>query len=479
MTDAIAAENRSRRSVIVVGLMMAMFLSAIEATIVATAMPTIVGDLGGLKLYGLVGSSYLLAATVTIPIYGRLADLRGRKTMMLLGIGLFLLGSALCALAPRLGFLVIGRVVQGLGAGAIQPITMTLVGDLFALEERGRIQGLMGTLWGFAGIAGPLLGGTLVSTLGWRSIFWLNIPFGLMAAGVLWKYLREPAHTNKFRQLDWAGGALLVTGSGALLAASGGTYALPLAAAGTALLVALFFVERHASQPLLPLELLTRRDVAVGSLSALTIGVCFMGILNFLPLFIQSGLGRSASVAGSSLTPLLIGWPIAATAASTLMVRTGFRTPLLIGSFAVAIAAAALRFWMQHPVQWMLWPVMILMGAGFGLATSSVVIAVQTSVGYAQRGLATAFNMFSRSMGGAVGVGMAGVLVGVSVGGHGGATDVGADAESLVAALETVFLVFAGLALLHIPLCWFYPKSHTAHEDGASAPPIEAHIAME
>jgi EmrB/QacA subfamily drug resistance transporter len=477
MPESIAAENLSRRGLIVVGLMMAMFLSAIEATIVATAMPSIINDLGGLRLYGLVGSSYLLAATVTIPIYGRLADLRGRKSMMLLGIGLFLLGSALCALAPRLGYLVIGRVVQGLGAGAIQPITMTLVGDLFALEERGRIQGMMGALWGFAGIAGPLLGGTLVATLGWRSIFWLNIPFGIMAAVVLWRNLKEPAQKGAASSLDWPGAALLVLGSGALLTASGGVAPLPLALVGVALLVALFFVERTSAKPLLPLELLTRRDVAIGSLSAAMVGICFMGILNFLPLFIQSGLGRSPALAGTALTPLLIGWPIAATASSALLVRTGFRLPLILGALAIALATAALRVWMHYPVQWVLWPVMLVMGAGLGLATSSVVIAVQTSVGYAQRGLATAFNMFSRSMGGAVGVGLAGLLVGVSVGGHGSATDTAGDPAALVASLETVFLVFAGLALLHVPLCWFYPKVHTSHEPAPTKPLAIAAVA--
>lgn len=468
-------QNRARRKYIVVGLMMAMFLAAIEATIVATAMPTVIGDLGGMKLYGLVGSSYLLASTVTIPLYGRLADIRGRKTMIMFGIAMFLLGSGICAVSHTLGLLVIGRIIQGLGAGAIQPITVTLVGDLFALEERGRIQGLMGAVWGLAGVAGPILGGLLVSTLGWRSIFWLNLPFGVIAAVILAYTLHEGERSSTAPPIDWLGAMLLIGGSGALLAATG-HWPVQLTAIGVILLGLLFVIERRIEHPLLPIGLLTRRDVAVGSVSALLMGVCFMGTVNYLPLYLQEGLGKSPSIAGSSLTPLLIGWPIAATLSSTFLVRTGFRIPLRVGSITVAAAMAGLVFWTAHPSMWVLWPVMITLGAGLGLSTTSVMIAVQTSVAYNQRGLATAFNMFSRSMGGAMGVGLAGLLVGVSVATHGGGTEHVDDPAALGAALTKVFIGLAVMALVHIPLCFFYPGRTNAKEDAAELPPVHAPV---
>ncbi|CAN5295262.1 MDR family MFS transporter [soil metagenome] len=476
-TDLAVIQNRARRPLIVTGLIMAMFLSAIEATIVATAMPTVIKDLGGLSLYGLVGASYLLASTVTIPLYGRLADLRGRKVMMLRGIGLFLAGSTICAFAPRLGILVLGRVIQGLGAGAMQPITMTLIGDLFSLEERGRIQGLMGTVWGLAGVSGPLIGALLVRSLGWRSIFWLNLPFGLFAAGIIAWSLREPARAVNAPRVDWSGAGLLIFGSGALLAATTGYRILPFTVVGVALITALIVAEQRIKDPLLPIELLTRRDVVIGSLSALLVGACFMGIINFLPLFLQTGLGLSPAIAGSSLSPLLVGWPIAATLSSTFIVRTGFRTPLVVGAFVIATAMIGLRIWMMTPVTIVIYPIMFVLGAGFGLTTSSVIIAVQTSVHYHQRGLATAFNMFSRSMGGAVGVGIAGLLVGVAFGSEGASASAVAQAPHLlIHTLGNVFLVLAGLAVIHIPLCWAYPPTNAIaqQEAGDHLPPVAA-----
>ncbi|MCC6547764.1 MFS transporter [Candidatus Sumerlaeota bacterium] len=467
-TDDPTAQNRAHRKIIVFGLAMVMFLSAIEATIVATAMPTIVGDLGGMSLFGLVGSSYLLASTVMIPLYGRLADLRGRKKMMMVGITLFLLGSTVCAISHKFGILVIGRVIQGLGAGAIQPITLTLIGDLFTLEERGRIQGLMGAIWGSAGICGPLVGAFLVEHpgfFGWRSIFWFNIPFGVLAAFIISRNLREPLHRGEPPHIDWIGAALLISGSGALLIASGGVHTAVMGVLGLLLLAGLIVVEARVREPLLPLPLLTRRDIAIGCMSALLMGGCFMGIVNYLPLYIQTGLGHTPQEAGSSLTPLLVGWPIASTTTSFLLVRTGFRTPLLIGSVALATATLGLHLWTLHPIIWILWPVMFLMGVGLGLSTTSVIVAIQTSVRYNQRGLATALNMFSRSMGGAVGVGIAGMLLGIGINAHDNAGIPSADPETLTSILSNVFIALALVAACHVPLCFLYPPRSTRRGD--------------
>ena len=477
MTTDSTDANLKNRPVIMAGLMICMFLAAIEGTVVATAMPSVVQDLGGLLYYGLVGSSYLLASTVTIPVYGRLADLRGRKIVLLFGIGLFLLGSMVCAFAHSLGLLITGRVLQGLGAGAIQPITITLVGDLYELKERGPAQALMGSVWAFAGITGPISGGFLVSTLGWRSIFWLNIPVGILAAGmVMWK-LREPGRSATAAPIDWLGAGLLVAGSSLLLAATGSDYGFALAAAGAAILGWLVVHCRRNAAPILPFDLLLRRDVLIASLSGTIIGICFMSVLNYLPLYLQLCLGKSPAVAGSTLTPLLIGWPISATLTSSLLPRIGFRRPLIAGSLTIVVVMSALRWWMSHPDAMPLWPIMLLMGMGFGLCTVSMIIAVQTSVSYHQRGLATAFNMFSRSMGGALGVGLAGLIVGVSLGaqGHGaGAPSHDVDPALLMTSLGRVFAGLVACAALHVPLCWMYPAVATTTAAVEPVPPLAA-----
>ncbi|HEY6096445.1 MAG TPA: MFS transporter, partial [Candidatus Deferrimicrobium sp.] len=278
--------RRTNRPLTVVSLLLGLFLAAMEMTVVSTAMPTAVGDLGGIHLYAWVFAAYMLTATVTLPIYGKLADLYGRKPVMLVGLALFLGGSFLCGHAGSMNTLILFRAIQGLGAGAIQPIAMTIVGDLFDVHQRGRIQGILGAVWGLAGLIGPVLGGAIVHWLSWRWVFYVNIPLGLgCAAALLLAYHEEVARRD--HRLDFAGAALLSTTVVLSLLATRsraeGLGFLPAAAVALALFL---WVERRAEEPLFPLDLFSRRVMAVASATGALVGAAMISVVTFVPLYV-------------------------------------------------------------------------------------------------------------------------------------------------------------------------------------------------
>ena len=252
---------KTRRSLTVVAVLLAMFMAAMEATVIATAMPTVVADLGGIELYGWVGAIYMLASTVTMPLYGKLSDLYGRKPMLLVGLGIFVLGSVASGLSTTMTQLIVFRALQGLGAGGIQPVALTIVGDIFTPQERARIQGIFGAVWGIAGMAGPLLGGVIVRALSWHWVFFVNVPFGALAALVLMTSFFETPQARKPR-IDYAGMTLLGAFVVALLMGASRyrpELTLPLA---LVLLVAFVIVEGRVAEPVLPIALLRRRLIA-------------------------------------------------------------------------------------------------------------------------------------------------------------------------------------------------------------------------
>ncbi|HET9552752.1 MAG TPA: MFS transporter, partial [Anaeromyxobacteraceae bacterium] len=303
--------RHTSRPLTVVALLLGLFLAAMEMTVVSTAMPTAVGDLGGLHLYAWAFSAYMLALTVSVPIYGKLADLRGRKPVMLAGIALFLCGSMACGQASSMGELVAFRALQGLGAGAIQPMALTIVGDLFDARERGRMQGIFGAVWGVAGLAGPLVGGAIVHWLSWRWVFYVNVPLGLGCAAVLQAAYHERVERHDHK-LDLLGAALLTGAVLALLVSTRsravGAWAVPAALALGAGFVA---VERRAREPLLPLDLLGQRVIGVASAVGALVGAAMIATVSFVPLYVQSVLGGSATSAGAAIAPMAIGWPVA------------------------------------------------------------------------------------------------------------------------------------------------------------------------
>jgi EmrB/QacA subfamily drug resistance transporter len=401
----------TNRPLTTVAIMLALFMAATEATVIATAMPTVVSELGGLHLYGWVGAAYMLASTVTIPLYGKLSDLYGRKPMLFAGLAIFLVGSVLSGAARSMTQLVVFRALQGAGAGGIQPVALTIIGDIFTPQERGRIQGLFGAVWGVAGMAGPLLGGLLVKTLSWRWVFYVNVPFGVLCALVLAVAFEETPARQR-RSIDFLGMATLSTSIVALLLGASRTWpAIMLPVAGASLVV-FVLVEGRAKEPVLPIALLRRRLIAVSSIGGALIGAVMTGSIVYLPLFVQALLGASPTQAGGTITPMLLGWPIASALSGRLLPKLGYR-PLVRGGFAL-VALAAFATYAAVRADAGATPIaacMACLGIGMGTANTALLIAVQESVAWSERGVATASAMFFRNIGGTVAVGALGALL--------------------------------------------------------------------
>lgn len=409
--------RRTHRPLTVAALLLSMFMAAMEATVVATAMPTVISELGGIRLYGWVGAAYLLAATVPVPLYGKLADRSGRKTILQFGIVTFLAGSLASGFATSIGALIAFRAVQGLGAGAVQPIVLTVIGDLYTPAERGRVQGLFGAVWGLAGVSGPLIGGAIVAMVSWRWVFWINVPFGLASLAVLAFAYNEPPRQSTSRPLDLAGAGAILVASVALLLAASDFFPMVTAALGVAFAIVFVAIERRAPDPVLPLPLLTRRLIAVTAIASFAMGVAMMGVLNYLPLHVQGVLLGLPTEAGLVIAPMLVGWPLASAATSRFIVRTGYRRPVWVGAVLTIIGTAAIAplVAMRAP-SWSLGIAMFVFGLGMGLANTAIIIGVQASVGWEERGVVTATNLFARTMGGALGVGALGALLAARLG---------------------------------------------------------------
>jgi EmrB/QacA subfamily drug resistance transporter len=402
--------RRTNRVVTVVGLVLAFAMSAMEATVVSSAMPSVVGDLGRLELFAWVTTAYLLTSSVTVPIYGKLADVLGRKPVLLFGILVFLVGSAASGFSTTMGQLIFFRALQGVGAGAIQPIGLTVVGDIFDLSERSRIQGVFGAAWGFFGMTGPAIGSFLVDHLSWRWIFFINLPVGGVAAALVVFAFHERVERRP-RRMDYAGAAVLTAAIVALLFATSrampgaARWAYPLSAA---LILAFVAVERRAAEPVLPLSLFSRRVILVSSVASSIIGGSMFATLSFVPLFVQGVLRGSVAQAGMAVTPMLVGWPIASTLSGWLIPRVGFRPLIRLGLAITACAAIALALLGAGGGVWRLQIIAATFGVGMGFANTALLIAVQTSVAWDQRGIATASTMFFRNIGGAVAVSVTG-----------------------------------------------------------------------
>ncbi|WP_051104782.1 MDR family MFS transporter [Catelliglobosispora koreensis] len=435
---------RSERGPILLALMVSTGLVAIDATIIATAVPSVVTDLGGFAQFPWLFSVFLLAQAVTVPIYGKLADLFGRKPIILFGIGLFLVASVLCGLAWSMPALIVFRALQGLGAGAIQPISLTIAGDIYSLAERGKVQGYLASVWGISAIAGPTLGGVFAQYLTWRWIFFINIPLCLLAAFMLGRNLTETVERKK-HQLDYLGAALLSVGAALLILGmlEGGEawpwISLPgigIPAAGVVLLAWFIAVERRAAEPVLPLWIFRHRFLVIGCLIAVGVGAVLIGLTSYVPTYVQAVLHTSPLTAGFTLAMMTIGWPITASLSSRVYLRLGFRVTALIGSAATLCGTVLLT--VSSSVASVALSCFII-GAGLGFVASPTLIAAQSTVGWSDRGVVTGANMFSRSMGSAVGVALFGAMANATL---------RRDGAALAVASQRVFLAVAILALL-------------------------------
>jgi EmrB/QacA subfamily drug resistance transporter len=424
-----------RRPLILAACVMATFMAAVENTIVATAMPTIVADLGEFHLFSWVFAAYLLSQAVSVPVYGRLADLYGRKRVFFAGAGLFLAGSTLCGVAHAMPALIVFRIVQGLGAGAVQPLAYTIVGDIYTPAERARVQGVLSGTFGVAAVVGPSLGAFLVEHASWPIVFWVNLPVGAAAFVMLAAFYRERPQRRAIR-IDALGALLLMAGAALVMLPlvqaaqlSGGVLASCLAA-GALALVGLAWHERRIADPMLPLRLWRNRVVALANAGGFTIGAAIMGVSTFLPTYVEAVMGGSAATAGIVLGAQPVGWAFASIAAGRLMIRTSYRVTLLAGGAAMILGSAVLAA--MTPASGPLWAGLgaLLMGGGLGFCNTTYLVAVQATVAQHERGAATSANLFLRTLGQASGAALFGAVVNYGVLWH--APDAGGAVERLL-----------------------------------------------
>jgi EmrB/QacA subfamily drug resistance transporter len=406
--------SRNRIILVTAGIMLSLFLASMESTVVATAMPTIVGQLGGLEHYSWVFSAFMLASTTTVPLYGKLSDIYGRRKLYVFAMALFLTGCILCGWANSMTQLIFARALQGIGAGGILPLAFILIGEMFTLEQRAKMQGLFSGVWGVSSIVGPLLGGFLVDQLSWRWIFYINLPPGLLAAALVAFAWRDQVHSHERPAVDYAGAALLTVSVVMLLLGlmGSGTYgSWILITVATMLFILLLWVERRAADPILPLSLFRDRLFATATAHGILTGWALFGSVSFIPLFVQAVLGTSATQAGITITPMLLGWVTASIIGTRLMLTIGYRKLGLIGTATFSVGAFLMSRAGMNTSQISLMLFVALMGIGMGLSIPSFLIAVQTSVERRQLGTATSTLQFSRSIGGTLGVSVMGAAL--------------------------------------------------------------------
>ncbi len=463
---------RSERGPILIALMVTSFLVAMETTVLSTAVPSVVDDLGGFEEFPWLFSVYLLAQAVTVPIYSKLADMFGRKPVILIGIGLFLVGSILSGFAPNMLALIIFRAVQGLGAGAVLPIAITIAGDIYTVEERAKAQGYLASMWGIAAVIGPTVGGLFAQFDAWRGIFFINIPLCLLAGGMLLRNYHESVERRPHR-IDYAGAALLTAALTLLLLAvlEGGqawAWDSPLSVAlfvvGGVLLAVFVLVERRAAEPIIPLWVFSRRLVLVVTLVGLGIGATLTGLTSYVPVYLQGALGVSPLVAGFALATLTIGWPIAATFSGRIYLRIGFRNTMLIGMVLTLFGTVLLAAFAFAPSVILVALASFVVGLGLGLVATPSLIFAQSSVEWNERGVVTGLNMFARSVGSAVGIAIFGAIAnGIFFAAGGDARD----PAVIEAASSSVFVAAVVAAIATLAATLAMPRDRPAGAFGA------------
>jgi EmrB/QacA subfamily drug resistance transporter len=408
--------SRNRIILVTIGIMFSLFLASMESTVVATAMPTIVGQLGGLEHYSWVFSAYMLASTTAVPLYGKLSDIYGRRRIYVIAMALFLTGSVMSGLAQSMTQLIATRALQGLGAGGIQPLAFILIGEMFSLQQRAKMQGFFSGVWGFSSIVGPLLGGFIVDQLTWRWVFYINIVPGLLAASLVALAWRDQAHSHERPAVDYVGAALLTSSVVTLLLGfmEFGTFnSWILITVAVALFIALLWVEGRAADPILPIRLFRDRLFSTAVMHGILTGWAMFGSISFIPLFVQSVMGTSATQAGITITPMLLGWVSASVVGMRLILRVGHRKLGLIGTSLLVTGAFLMTLIGAESSQVMMMVFITMMGIGMGLSIPSFLVAVQTTVERRHLGTATSTIQFSRSIGGTLGVSAMGAALSI------------------------------------------------------------------
>ena len=484
--ESIPRFDPARRRAVTAALALVTTLASFESTVVSTAMPTIIGDLQGLPLYSWVFSLYLLSATVMMPLFSSLADLHGRRRVLLVALVLFLSGALLCAAARSMPQLIAARALQGLGAAGLVPIALTVVADLYSLRERARIQGLFSSIWAAAALIGPLVGAWLTVSFGWRSIFSINLPLGALALTLVVTQMRESRAKSPI-PFDHRGAALLGVSVTALLFATlhrGGEADVGAAARGLLLGVAVAALallvreQARAAHPLLPPSLFTRAETAAPYLAGVLLGTTIFGIDTFVPLFVQGARGGTAAAAGAVVTPVIFMWAASAGVAARGIIVFGFRRIARVGALMVLAGLALLLTAVLRG--WSVWAISLvcgLIGAGLGPSSLSQILAVQHAAAEPDRGVATSLVPFTRALGGSVGVAALGGILSAGLarrlgpavgeasqllaGRAAAAATSGVSPQALQGALTAsllpIFALLAAVAVLNLVVTAFFP----------------------
>ena len=451
MTDEV------RKRWVFLGIMLSIFLAAIESTVVATAMPTVVASLGGIRIYSWVFSGFLLTQTVTMPLWGRFSDLYGRRPVYLAGLATFLVGSALSGASQNMVQLILFRMVQGLGAGALMTLGYTIIGELFGLERRARMQGYISSVWGLASLMGPWAGGVLTDHVSWRWVFYINLPFGAVAMALIGFALTTASRSTRRPVVDWAGVALFAAGVSALLlgiveAGRVGSWSqievVTLLAIGVVVLGAFVAVEQRAAEPIVPLRLFKSRMILAAVVTRFLAGMAMFGALSFVPLFLQSVTGASATRAGLVLTPFVLGWVVMSVVSARLVLRVGYRTVVVIGMASLTVAFLLFRRWSVTLSTGSAMVDVLLAGIGMGMVVVPMLIAVQSVVARSDLGAATSLTQFFMSIGGALGLSLMGAVMAQRL--HAGLP--------MVEALHGVFVVGSVVCLAALASAFMVPS---------------------
>jgi EmrB/QacA subfamily drug resistance transporter len=461
--------KKTNRTVVTAGLLAALFIGALDVTVVSTAMPQIMTDLQGLSLISWIFSIYTLTTCVTTPIFGKLADLFGRRAVFAFGLLVFVVGSILCGAAQTMPMLILFRAVQGIGAGALTPVTFTIIGDLYPGEERAKIQGVFASVWSVAGLLGPLVGGYFVDQISWRWIFYMNVPVGIIAFILVFGFLHE-SFEKKSKSIDYGGALLFTVAITSLLYAllSGGEaypwsspVIVTLFVIAAILLLLFVWVENKAKEPMLPLTLFRSRRMSIPYTMGF-LGFCITaGVTIYTPIWIQTLLGQSATNSGLMLMPMSIAWPIAANLSGRFMYKLGAKAFMVSGAVILAAGGLCLTFLQSGSPFWFIVLIVTIMGFGMGCMTTPSMVLIQTAVGWQMRGVATSTYSLMNAFGQTVGVAVFGTLFNSAI--------VEKTPAHLANGMHMVFVLIFVIALANVIALSVLPSSRKLMEQQPSA----------
>jgi len=451
--------SKTNVNIVVAGLLAAMFIGALDATVVATATPHMIKDLHGETLFSWVFAVYTLTTCVATPIFGKLADLFGRKAVFAAGIGLFVLGSVLCGMAQSMTELIGFRALQGFGAGALAPVCFTIIGDLFTGKQRGKMMGVFSSVWSVAGLLGPLIGGYFVDQVSWRWIFYINVPIGVIALLLVVAFLHQPVE-RQAKKIDYLGALMFTVAFSALLYAllSGGSehswdspVIMGLLPASAVFFMLFLWIEKRAEEPMIPLSIFRIRVLNITNISGFLTFSITTGLTVYAPIWIQSVLGNSATGSGLIAMPMSLAWPLASNVAGRLMYRVGAKASIVFGSLLV-MAGSIWLIALQLDSPYVFWiGILVLVGFGMGFVATPSTVVVQSVVGWEQRGVANASSMLMRALGQTIGIAVFGTIYNQHV------NAIGSKSE-LVAGMHAIFIVMSGIAIANLLTVLFLPK---------------------